>query len=128
MATPESLDGALGRLRESGVTPIITHPERHGILQRRIGQIKAWVRAGCLVQVTAQSLLGGFGKAARRSSEEMLGLDLVHLVASDGHDLRYRPPVLGEAYRLVSAGYGEEAANALFRQNPAAVLAGEPVI
>ncbi len=54
------------RLEEVGMTPVITHPERNGLLRQRIDQIAAWVEAGACVQVTAQSLLGEFGTRAAR--------------------------------------------------------------
>ena len=38
-------------LRLSGMTPIITHPERNPILQRHPERLAAWIRDGALVQV-----------------------------------------------------------------------------
>src|ERR1700730_15686003 len=52
---PQVSDGLL-RLREAGMIPIITHPERNGILQRRPERVLEWVEAGCLVQITASAL------------------------------------------------------------------------
>ncbi len=124
---PTGFEGALTRLRRSGITPIITHPERHGILQHRPEQAKRWIQAGCLVQVTAQSILGAFGKEAKRCSQQLLERNLVHVVASDCHDRQYRPPLLSEAYRVVAAEHGDHIGDALFRDHPAAVLAGAPI-
>jgi protein-tyrosine phosphatase len=116
-----------GRMRESGLTPVITHPERNALLARDLEQIRQWVDAGCRVQVTAQSLSGRFGRRVRAAAEEMLRCGLVHFVASDAHDARHRPPVLAEAYRHVAARYGDEHAQALFETNPRAALGGEEV-
>ena len=118
-------DGVLERMRAAGMTPIITHPERNVVLQNRIDQLGTWAASGCCLQVTAQSLLGQFGRRAKSFTEELMKRGLVHLVASDGHDLKQRPPRLDEACALVREQYGEATAKRLFTTNPAAVLVGE---
>jgi protein-tyrosine phosphatase len=121
----KTAEGILERMRAAGMIPIITHPERNSILQQRIDQLGSWVGSGCCIQVTAQSLLGGFGRKAKAFSEELMQRGLVQFVASDGHDREHRPPRLDLACRLVRDRYGEATAERLFTTNPAAVLAGE---
>ncbi len=115
------------RLLAAGVTPVIAHPERNFLLHARAGELKHWIGLGCLVQVTAQSLQGRFGRPVRRFSRELLERDLVHFVASDAHDARDRGPRLDDAYREVAARCGESRAQRLFVSNPRAVLAGDPL-
>lgn len=115
------------RLQGAGMVPIITHPERNSLLQQRIDQIARWVESGALVQVTAHSFLGRFGKRARAFSIELMKRSLVHFVASDAHDTEHRPPVLKEAYQYVASNFGKEPAERLFRTNPEATLIGAPV-
>jgi protein-tyrosine phosphatase len=105
--------------------PVITHPERNGLLRQRVDQIAAWVKTGACVQVTAQSLLGEFGKRAAQFSRTLLDRHLVHFLASDAHDCEYRPPRLDFAYAWVKERYGEERAQALCVTNPAAVITGD---
>ncbi len=116
-----------GRLQEAGMIPIITHPERNGLLRQRLDQIAAWVEAGALNQVTAQSLTGGFGKRAGEFAKLLLERGLVHFLASDGHDCEHRPPRMDQAYTWVLERYGEATAEALCRTNPQAALTGEPL-
>ena len=78
------------RLRDAGMVPIITHPERNALLQLRLDEIAQWVEEGALVQVTGFSLLGHFGRKAAEFSKALLGRRLVHFIASDGHDLRHQ--------------------------------------
>ncbi len=54
------------------MTPIITHPERNGLLRQRLDQIRIWVANGATAQVTAQSLTGKFGKRAQEFSKVLL--------------------------------------------------------
>jgi protein-tyrosine phosphatase len=122
-----AMDGVLGDLSAAGIVPIITHPERHPTLQKNPEMVEAWVYRDCLVQITAQSILGDFGRSARQSAAELLDSRLVHLVASDAHDTRRRPPLLSEARRHVQKRYGRPFAEALFVANGRAVLQGERV-
>ncbi|MGE5486424.1 MAG: tyrosine-protein phosphatase [bacterium] len=122
-ATDEIFD----RFLQAGIVPIVTHPERNFLLHARLEQIERWVRAGVLMQVTAQSFLGRFGREPRRFARELMLRSLVHIVASDAHDTEDRTPRLDVAFKHVSKTYGPELAQALFVTNPAAVLEGKPL-
>jgi protein-tyrosine phosphatase len=115
------------RLQEAGMIPIITHPERNELLQQRIEEIANWVNKGALVQVTGQSLVGHFGRHAAEFANVLLERGLVHFIASDGHDLKHRPPTMNEAYDWLLKKYGQPLADALCIGNPRAVLTGERV-
>jgi protein-tyrosine phosphatase len=115
------------RLKTSGLTPIVTHPERNYLLHSRLKDLAGWVAEGALVQVTGQSLLGRFGPEARRVARELIGRGLVHFVASDAHDAEDRTPRLDEAYREVAGRFGEPYAEQVFRTNPRAVIEGQPL-
>jgi protein-tyrosine phosphatase len=112
------------RLRDAGMTPVITHPERNGLLRQRLEHIAKWVEQGARVQLTAQSLTGGFGRSAKDFSRELLGRRLVHVIASDGHDCERRPPVMDQARAWLRMEYGEALAEALCVTNPGAALSG----
>jgi protein-tyrosine phosphatase len=116
-----------GRLREAGITPIITHPERNGLLRQRREQIAEWVQSVALVQVTAQSLTGEFGGRAQEFSRELIEAGLVHFAASDGHDCQRRPPRMDRAKAWLAEEYGQELAETLCVTNPRAVVRGEPI-
>jgi len=121
---PPSMDDSLHRLQLLGMVPVVTHPERNGLLRGSPARLEEWVRRGCYVQVTAASLLGRFGDAARHWAETWLDQDLVHFVASDAHNTESRPPRLRAAYDFVAARKGEQVAQALFRENPLAAFEG----
>jgi protein-tyrosine phosphatase len=109
-------------LLRHGMRPVITHPERNLLLQKRLDDLGEWVAMGCGIQVTGQSLLGDFGSRAQKFAERLLDEGLVHVVASDAHDLEHRPPRLDLAYERVAGEWGEEGARHLFVENPGAVL------
>ena len=119
---------ALQQLIHSRIVPIITHPERNLSLQTKLGELRAWVADGCLLQVTAQSITGDFGSEAERAALWLMNAKLVHFVASDAHDPVHRPPDLAPGFRLISKRYGAARAHALFISNPAATLVGERIV
>jgi protein-tyrosine phosphatase len=113
------------RLGMAGLTSIITHPERNPVLARYPERMADWLRAGCLIQITAASLTGRFGKIAQRVSHELLRRNWVNFIATDAHDLTSRPPMLRDAYELVADKYGVETADRLCLHNPHAAFFGE---
>ena len=116
-----------GRLQDAGMIPVITHPERNGLLRQRLDNLQTWVEEGARIQVTGQSLTGRFGSRAQQFSETLLDRGLVHFIASDGHDCERRPPTLNEAHAWLAKRRGETVANLLCIENPRAALEGSPV-
>jgi len=121
---PPQIGEGFRRLQAVGIIPIITHPERNNILQRRPERVLEWVDAGCLVQVTASAVTGSWGETARRISMWLLENDAVHVLASDAHDHRHRKPILSEAREEVSRRFGADLARELVLDNPEAVVSG----
>ena len=115
------------RLAGAGMVPVITHPERNGLLRQRVGEISAWVDAGARVQVTAQSLTGGFGRHAQEFCRVLLDRGLVHFTAGDGHDCVRRPPRMDQARAWLAENYGAAASEALCVTNPRAAVTGSPL-
>ena len=115
------------QFQEAGVVPVITHPERNHLLRRNLRRLAKWIERGCLLQVTAQSLVGIFGERAQRSAIAMMDARLVHFVASDAHNLGGRPPTLDEAYEFVVDRWGNKEADRVFIDGPWAALWGEAI-
>lgn len=111
----------------AGVVPIITHPERNPTLQQDPGRMAEWIRLGCLVQVTASSLLGRFGQRAQAISRDLLKKNWVHVIASDAHSLERRAPAMSRAYAALQSEFGKPTADRLCIENPKAIFFGEPL-
>ena len=84
-----------------------------------------FIEQGCLVQVTANALTGYWGSRSRSMAEWLLRRRAIHVIASDAHDPRRRRPVLSEARQAVTELAGATVADALFVQNPAAIVDDE---
>ncbi|MCF6354842.1 MAG: hypothetical protein L3J26_07025 [Candidatus Polarisedimenticolaceae bacterium] len=102
--------------------PMIAHPERNQELQRDIRKLEPFLDAGCLVQVTAKSLAGGFGAEAHQIAVELLRAEKITLLATDCHNLAYRPPDLSTGYKAAAEIIGEQAARVLVDDNPRSLL------
>ena len=124
---PPNTEDVLHGIRLAGVFPIVTHPERNRLILARPELLAKWMRLGCFVQITAQSVLGKFGAKAKSAAEKWLDQDLVHFIASDAHNADRRPLKLRAAFDAVVQRRGDEIARALFRENPLAAFEGRPL-
>ena len=119
---PEQMDRVFYEIECAGLIPILTHPERNPVFSRKPELLHRWVTRGCLCQITAKSLTGGFSREAQHLAEGWLGQNLVHFFASDAHDLKHRPPILSECYRKIAETKGEDTAKRLLETNPECVI------
>jgi len=107
-----------------GLVPIITHPERNPSIVQNPRLIIDLVERGALVQLTAESLTGGFGHAAKACSRYLLKQKMVHLLASDGHSANWRPPTLSAGLKVAEKIVGKDAARKLVVDNPGKIVLG----
>lgn len=119
---PVGAVNAATMLRAAGIVPMIAHPERNKEVMRDWRRFAALVKEGCLVQITAGSILGHFGSTAKRVADEMLNAGWVTVVATDAHNVEHRPPVLAEARAALTERFGGETATQLVERNPARIL------
>ena len=124
---PMHVDDSIFQLRLQGITPLMAHPERVAYYLEDIERVAASVRLGALTQVTANSLTGRFGDKTRQFARAMLERNLIHVLASDSHDVRYRPPVMSEGFQAAAAVLGETRARRLVLDIPRAILDGKDV-
>jgi len=124
---PASMDQTLHQLQLLGVHPIITHPERNPLIRSQWERVWGWLRQGCFLQVTAQSITGGFGRQAQDAADTLLDAGAIHFIASDAHNTSTRPLRLQPAYDVIAERKGSEIAQALFEENPRAVFEGRPL-
>jgi len=107
-----------------GCTAVVAHPEHNRRIAAEPDTLYRLVEAGALAQVTSLSLMGRHGPRVRSTALELCRRNLVHFVATDAHNRRWRPFLLREAYERVRRELGEERAR-MYLRNAEAVVAGE---
>lgn len=122
-----ALEPVLDDLEQAGMVGILSHPERNQGLLKQPRLIESLVDYGCLMQVTAGSLMGTFGPRSQQMAEWMLEEGLVDFLATDAHSPRARRPLIQRAFARAAEFVGEETAIDLCCRNPAAVSEGRDV-
>lgn len=122
---PPASEDICFQLQSKGITPIITHPERHFIFQEMPRKLQRLLELGCLAQVTASSLTGGFGRTVARKAREMMKQGYFQILATDAHNTGRRPPLLSQALEKATAIVGKERALAMVTSIPEKIIKGE---
>jgi len=120
---PQRLEEHIFGLQTAGFVPVLTHPERLSWIEGHYDMIKRLVYSGVLMQLTAGSFMGGFGRRPRYWAERMLEDGLCHVLATDAHNTEQRAPRLSDAREVVARRAGEEEAANLTLNRPQAILA-----
>lgn len=122
---PPKVKDEIFSLKLNGITPIISHLERNPVIQHNIDILYEFIRMGALCQVTAMSITGDFGGIAMQCAERLLRHRMVHVIASDAHSSKSRPPVLSQAVEAAAEileNYDD--AERMVTEVPAAILSG----
>lgn len=104
------------------IRPLIAHPERNKVIMRNIEKISPFVEMGCLLQVTAGSVIGDFGQAAQDSAALMLKRGWVSVIATDAHNLLHRPPKMKLVRTYLIEHFGRQCTDELTGLIPAKIL------
>jgi len=121
------LEPVLDELAKINMVGVLSHPERNQGILKQPAIVEPLVKYGCLMQITAGSLMGTFGRPSKEISEWMLKRGLVHFISTDAHGPRARRPLIRRAYEYTAELVGVETANALCCDNPTAVAAGDDI-
>jgi protein-tyrosine phosphatase len=124
-ARPEEAEPLLDELLGAGLRVILAHPEAHPSLGQSRRRLERWVQRGVFLQASAGSLLGLYGHAVAEAAHKLVKFGLVHFIASNAHDLRYRPPRLDVIRLQLTALYPPEFLEQLLEFHPRAVVQGQ---
>ena len=122
---PVGSDKFVAWLLNRGIRPMIAHPERNKEIMRDSSRLHPFVRAGCLIQLTADAVAGEFGEVCEARAIEFLENRWVTVLASDAHDITTRPPRIAPGLEVASAILGHDAAQDLVDANPRRIVYGD---
>jgi protein-tyrosine phosphatase len=110
------------QLKDRGVTSIIAHAERNPMILNRLNLISEFINQGAVIQVTAGSLCGDFGRLALKAARVFVEADQVFCLGSDIHPGRkYR---MAAAEKIINKWIGRHGTIKLFQENPELILSG----
>jgi len=109
-------------LMREDIIPVIAHPERNSVFVRHPSLLYELVQMGAPAQANRGSFLGIYGKETKEAVLRFLKLNLIHFIASDGHNTDSLVPRISEAVMRIEIEVGAERARALVVDNPKAVL------
>jgi protein-tyrosine phosphatase len=118
---PSGATEELLRLRQSGVLPVVAHPERYFGCDAQV--IKTWRELGVVIQTDANALLGT-GTLTQRA-REFLSEGLIDILASDNHG--DRRSLQAARTWLIEVGASEQA-GVLTEENPRRLLTGQELL
>jgi protein-tyrosine phosphatase len=121
---PVELENLVFQLKLAGIDVLFAHPERIRYFRDDVRRYESVVRMGAYGQITTGSVLGVFGADVRDFTEELARKGWAHVLASDSHNVRGRPPILSRALSALETWVGAERARAMATSAPAALLAG----
>jgi len=121
---PVGADKFVDWLIAHNIRPLIAHPERNKELMREPAKLEPFMRAGCMLQVTADALAGGFGALCALRAREFLQHGWVSVIASDAHDTVDRPPRIAPGRDAAAKIVGDEEAHRLTYGMPSRIVRG----
>jgi protein-tyrosine phosphatase len=119
---PPRLEDLIFGLQAAGYVPILTHPERLSWVEGHYDLIGRLVSSSVLMQITAGSVMGRFGRRPRYWAERMLDEGLCHLLATDAHNTEQRAPRMADARDVVAQRLGDDEAINLVLRRPQGIL------
>jgi len=120
-AGPEP-EAVVHEMSVAGWTPVLAHPECIPWLAHDLVRLENLIDLGALLQITAMSVQGDFGRGPKEASWRLLQCGMAHVMASDCHNLTSRPPGLSAAAKMVEQRFGAETAAAITKVNPRAII------
>lgn len=96
----------LQEMINAGITPVIAHPERQRPFLDDPRILRDLIEMGCISQVTATSIVGGYTEEIRQAAHDMMEENLIHVIASDAHNVIARPFNMVNALDIIEEEYG----------------------
>ena len=122
--TPEVMKRYVTEALIRGLRPVIAHVERYPAL-RDIRLVRFLADSGAYMQVNAGAILGKEGWSSSRFCKKLLKAELVHLIGSDAHDVRWRKPCMAQCASYLERKYGADRAKQLLVDNPGRMIMNE---
>lgn len=95
---PQLLETTVYTMQMAGITPILAHAERYLAVQQDPAVLLPLVNMGVFVQVNAAALSDSGENDEQQAAVSLLTCRMVHVIASDAHNVQNSPPRLSDAF------------------------------
>ena len=116
------IPNAIYQLELEKIVPVIAHIERYPFIQSHPERVSELVDYGAVIQTNADSIIHILG---RQRLLNWIANDFIHLVATDTHSVKKRPPNLFKAMKIIEHKLGVKKAKGLIN-NAYRILENEP--
>jgi len=119
------LDKIICELNEEGITPIIAHPERYSYYWKKSNHLQELLEYDCLLQGNIGSMIGEYGRNAKKMIKKLLKENKISFLATDFHHQNNKR--LEKSLKKLKKLIGEEELKKLVEKNPSLVLKNEEI-
>lgn len=122
---PLRWEEVLFELRMNGYVPVIAHPERCAGVQADVAELhEKLLHAGALLQLDLGSLIGHYGRAAKKASAALVKRGAYHVAACDLHRPEDVPAIVTKSKReLKKRLRAQDGLTVLVEVNPRKIVA-----
>lgn len=127
---PPRIDELLYEIRLTGYVPVIAHPERCEEVGRDVdGALAMFARNGVLLQLDLGSLVGHYGRAAKKLSRELVKRGVYHVAAYDLHRPEDVDAIVAPAKKVLDKLLAKRKADSrvLLADNPRRIVTNAPL-
>ncbi|MEO1814631.1 MAG: CpsB/CapC family capsule biosynthesis tyrosine phosphatase [Acetobacterium sp.] len=112
-------EAMIQNLQHNDFRVLLAHIERYQIFEKKPEKLRELVENGVYAQLSSRHIID---HKTRKSALQWIENGLIHIVASDGHDVDKRPPLMRKAYDVVAKAFGMNCAQILFEINPQYII------
>lgn len=100
---PYGLSRTMEDLIRRGYIPILAHVERYPYFSENVNELYDLVMKGCLAQVNAGAIIKSHASSLIM---KYIKWEMVHIISTDCHSIKKRPPNMQEAFSIIDKRLG----------------------
>lgn len=124
---PQNLKDVIYSLMSNNYIPIIAHPERYSYVQKNPNMLLELIDLGVLFQSNFGSVIGQYGKEAKKTVKLLLKNNYIHFLGTDAHRKNTIYTLIPQALESLKEIISEEELEELTTINPNLVLENKDI-
>lgn len=122
-----NIESLINDIIDAGCVPVLAHPERYMFVQHNPNQLRPLIEKGVLIQSNYGSIIGQYGKEAKKALVKMLKNNMVHLLGTDTHRTGFIYGHFGRVEREFLKHISEDKFEELTTTNPMKIIEDNPI-